>query len=616
LAPSQGHEIDEQGRVIRHGAYPELTLPALLIGYLLGAVIAVSIGYAALILGFSIEGSELAAILGWGILRGMLRRTSIIENNINQTIASAVNGASAGIMFSVPAVFILARSDPDRYGGVAEFSAPLMVLACITGGVLGLAFIIPLRKQMIDFNRLAYPGGIAVAAILRSPGAGLRKAVLLLGGAVVSGAVYLTLIATLGDDPTWPVGRALELPSFLNITFFLSMMTIGVGFLSGRGGMVFGYGGFICYFLLAPLLTQVSAPEVQEMLYPVAAAEARGEALGDQAKADLTEHVPEVLRLQLFRPCGIGMLIGAAIGGIIAAAPLIRSALKSMQDAARRAEHGTAIQPDEMPIKVLYVAIAAGAVALAVIALRSVPEMTIGRAVAMALLGTLWIWVAGVIVSECLGRTNWSPLSGMTLIAVTILILIVGALGDAAAVISSIMVGAAICVAIAQAGDMMLDLKAGYLVGASPKKQQIAQLLGTWLGPILVVALMFALEEAYEIGSKQLPAPQATALAAVIDGIIGGDVPVGRYAAGAGLGALLACSGLGGIGVMIALGFYMPFAIVLTYTIGCLTRIGVEHFKGRRFVEDVGIPIAAGLIVGEALVGVGNAFYQILSAGV
>ena len=135
-----------QSRPIRHGAYPELTLPAIAVGYLIGSLIAISIGYASLILGFSIEGSELAAILGFAVLRGMLRRNSIIENNINQSLASSVNAASAGMMFSVPALFILNYTD---------FNVWLMVLGCMTGGVLGIAFIIPLRKQMIDFERLA-----------------------------------------------------------------------------------------------------------------------------------------------------------------------------------------------------------------------------------------------------------------------------------------------------------------------------------------------------------------------------------------------------------------------------------------------------------------------------
>ncbi len=160
---------------VRRGPYPEITWPAVLVGYVVGSLIAVSIGYLSLKLGFSIEGSELAAILGFGVLRGAMRRRSIIENNINQTLASAVNGASGGMMFSIPALFIL---------GYTDFNKPLLVFACIAGGILGISFIIPLRKQMIDFDRLAYPGGIATAAILKAPGAGIRKAKLLLGAAV------------------------------------------------------------------------------------------------------------------------------------------------------------------------------------------------------------------------------------------------------------------------------------------------------------------------------------------------------------------------------------------------------------------------------------------------
>ena len=205
---------------IRTGPYPEITWPAILVGYVLGVLIALSIGYAALILGFSIEGSELAAILGFGVLRGLMRRTSIIENNINQTIASAVNGASAGMMFSVPAIFIL---------GYTDFNIPLMVIACIAGGILGVAFIIPLRKQMIDFNRLAYPGGIAVATILKSPGAGIRKAYYLAAGAAVSAAVHLVSQTTGVEN--WHLGDMLGMPDYMNGVWYISLLTIGAAFL-------------------------------------------------------------------------------------------------------------------------------------------------------------------------------------------------------------------------------------------------------------------------------------------------------------------------------------------------------------------------------------------------
>ena len=566
-------------------------------GYALGSIICISIGYASLILGFSIEGSELAAILGWGVLRGALRRTSIVENNINQTLASSVNGASAGMMFTVPALFILNR----QYPGVTEFSAALMILACISGGLIGLAFVIPLRKQMIDFNRLAYPGGIAVAAILKSPGAGLRKAAFLLGGALVSGVVHVMVLQLAGSED-FALGARMGWPAFLNLTFYLSLLTVGVGFLSGRGGLIFGLGGFLCYWLLSPLLIHFGAPDVQALAASAGAA------------------VPNAFRGALFRPLGIGILIGAAIGGIVAALPLIVSAIRSMQDAAKEkagAAGGTSTAgatSDELPIRLLYGMIAAGGLVLMAMAFLSVPSMTLGRAAAMAGLGTAWIWVAGVIVSECLGRTNWNPLSGMTLIAVTILMFIGSGMADTELIVSGIIVGAAICVAIAQAGDMMLDLKSGYLVGASPKKQQIAQMLATWLGPILVMGLIYILHGSYGLGSDRLPAPQATALAGVIEGILGGDVPAFRYAAGAGLGAILSFSGLGGIGVLIGLGFYMPFNIILTYTIGCGVRIWIDRVRGQDFSENIGIPVAAGLIVGEALVGVGTAMGKVFGA--
>jgi len=202
---------------IRRGSYPELTPTAVFVGYILGGLITISIGYACLILGFSIEGSELAAILGFGILRGVLGRSSIIENNINQTIASAVNGASAGMMFTVPALFILGQTD---------FNPALMVFSCIAGGVLGIAFIIPLRKQMIDYERLTYPGGVAVATILKSPGAGVHKAILLLGGIALSGVVHF--LSQLSGFENWNLGGLIGLPEYMNGVWYISLMTIGL----------------------------------------------------------------------------------------------------------------------------------------------------------------------------------------------------------------------------------------------------------------------------------------------------------------------------------------------------------------------------------------------------
>ena len=574
--------VSSSGKPIRYGPYPEITMPAIVVGYGLGILIALSIGYAALILGFSIEGSELAAILGFGILRGLMRRTSIIENNINQTIASAVNSASAGMMFSVPAIFIL---------GYTDFNIPLMVIACIAGGVLGIAFIIPLRKQMIDFNRLAYPGGIAVATILKSPGAGVHKALLLAGGAGISALVHLA--SQISGVENLALGDMLGMPDYMNGIWYISLLTIGAAYLAGKGGVFFVVGGYVCYWLLAPVLAASG-------LLPTAG-----------QLAEMGTSMPGYLRVSLFRPIGIGMLIGGALTGILLALPLVVSAIRSMQTAAKMK---TEASRDEMPIRLLYGAVVGAFIVLLITAILSTPEITVFRAAVMALLGTLWIWMAGVVLSECIGRTNWSPLSGMTLIGITILILVASGMSNEATIIASIIVGAAMCVAMSQATDLMLDLKTGYLVGAIPRKQQIAQFLGTWLGPLVIMALILILHRAYGLGSDRLPAPQGQALASMIDGILGGEVPAQKYLAGAGIGAILSASGIGGLGILVGLGFYLPFNIVLTYTIGTVLRVWTDWKPGRRFSEEVGVPVAAGLIVGEALIGVGVALYRIFGA--
>jgi len=571
---------------ITKGPYPELTLHAVIVGYFLGAIIAVSIGYAALKLGFSIEGSELAAILGFGILRGILRRRSIVENNVTQTVASAVNGASSGMMFSVPAIFILG------YG--YEFNPYVLTFGAIAGAFLGIAFIIPLRKQMIDFERFTYPSGVAVASILKSPGAGIQKAMLLVGAGVISALVYGITGGANFDFFGWineQVGSVI-LPGYLNGVWFLSLMTVGVGYIAGRGGVAFIIGGYVCYWIIAPLLDVTG-------MFPVL----NGVILSE----------PGAMRVSLFRPTGIGMLIGGAVIGVIFAFPLIKSAVGSMQSAAKTE---SALSKDEMPIKLLYIAIGASAILLGVMAYTSVEEVGLARGVLMALFGTLWIWMAGIILSEAIGRTNWSPLSGMTLVAVTILIVITqsfGGMDTGPAIVASITVGAAACVAMSQATDLMLDLKTGYLVGATPRMQQMGQFFGAWLGPILIIVLVFTLHEAYTLGSDALPAPQGEALASMVRGITGGDVPHEKYFAGAALGGLLTAL-QGGLGITVGLGFYLPFSIVLTYSVGTLLREITDRKKGKAWSEDTGIPIAAGFIVGEALTGVGDAIMMIMNA--
>ena len=282
-------------------------------GYGLGILIAVSIGYLSLILGFSIEGSELAAILGFGILRGLMRRNSIIENNINQTIASAVNGASAGMMFSVPALFIL---------GITDFNIPLLVLGCIAGGILGIAFIIPLRKQMIDFNRLAFPGRHRRGDHPQVAGGGDPQG-LAAGGRRPGGALVHFISLKTGVE-NCDLGVVLGLPEYMNGIWYLSLLTVGVAFLAGKGGFFFVVGGYVCYWFLAPIMSASG----------ILPTPPRWQASGTS--------IADYLRLTLFRPTGIGMLIGGALTGIVLALPLVVSAIRSMQRRGEVADRGLA----------------------------------------------------------------------------------------------------------------------------------------------------------------------------------------------------------------------------------------------------------------------------------
>jgi putative OPT family oligopeptide transporter len=446
---------------------------------------------------------------------------------------------------------------------------------------------------MIDFNRLAFPGGIAVAEVLKSPGAGMRKAMYLVVGALISGGLHA--VVNLSHFENWHLGAAVGAPDYLNITLYVSLLTVGAAFLAGKGGIYFVVGGYTCYWVLAPVLA------------------AQGLVPGPDQLAETGRSVPGYLRGEFFRPIGIGMIFGGAIAGIVWAVPLIVSAVRSMQDAAKTR---SALSTDEMPIKLLYAGVAGAFLLLVFIAVRSVEEMGIVRGLIMALFGTVWIWMAGVIVSECIGRTNWSPTSGMTLIAVTILIFIASSgsgLDKVSTIVAAVLVGAAMGAALSQAKDLMMDLKTGYLVGASPRKQQISQFLAVWLGPIVVLVVMFILHKAYGLGSERLPAPQGKALASMIQGILGGDIPLQKYLGGAGLGMLLSSTGIGGLGVLVGLGFYLPFNIVLTYTVGTGIRLVSDWKLGREFTNDVGIPMATGLMVGEALIGVGFALQQVMA---
>jgi len=569
--------------------YPELSLIGVALGTVQGIIMTASFVYIALKLGFGLGGSTVAAILGFVALRGVLRRKSIVENNINQTVASGINTASSGVVFTLPALMLLSVSDPT----LEDFPVGPLIFSAIAGSLMGIVLIIPLRKQMIEFERLKFPSGVAVATLLKSPGEGLAQGTILVGGAVL--AAGLTLLVNFGLMPEdLDVGELASLPPWVPFALYISAANFGAGLLSGKGGLPFAFGGVLAWWVISPIAVQMG------WIPPHVAMPA----------GDIPHWQAAEIYSQMLRPLGIGMLIGGALAGVASALPAVTGAMKSLSAAAKLArEQGSS--PDELSPTVLGVAAAAAMVMLFLSALFSSDEIGVGTAILVAIVGALWLALAGIIVAQATGATDISPLSGLALIAVTLMFFVTG--GN---VTAAILIGVAVCIATSQCADMMQDLKTGHLVGSRPREQQLAQLILCWIGPIIAIGVLFLLWNAPGDGTPGfgpqstacieqtqfcLSAPQAGALQGMIEALQSSDAAVDKYASGAVLGGALSIFPIGGIAVLVGLAMYLPFSITLAYGVGNVVAMGLEKAYGREFIGRKLVPFAAGLIVGEAL---------------
>lgn len=575
-------------------SYRELTPAAVILGIIQGVILNLAFVYAALKLGFSIGGSAVAAILGYALLRGVMRKGTAVENNINQTIASGINTAGTGIVFTIPALFMLsAKWQAEGRAGLDFQAAPLLV-GGIAGAILGVVLIIPLRKQMIEIDRLRFPTGVAVTTIIRSGSAGLGKAKLLGIGFVISAVWKLVLAMGWVDIPGIIEAEELNLslgfiPEYFAPALYLSLMNVAAGMLAGRGGLPFFAGGALAWWIISPMAVGLGWVAVEA-------------------------GVSGVIYGKMLRPLGIGCLIGGALMGVVVTFPAIKAAIQSLAKATKSAGAGVrGVGSDEMPFWVLLAGIGA-AVVLFFVAAMMTPGVGVGQAVISTVVGTIWLGLAGLIVAQATGMTDISPMSGMALISVTLMMVLLGGNIPAAMV-----VGVAVCVAIGQSADMMQDLKTGFMIGARPIKQQLAQFGITWIGAILALGAVYLLWTSGPGGQggfgegTPLPAPQAGALMGIIDAVQSGNIPVDKYVLGGIVGALLGAAPMAGLGVLIGLAMYLPFSITLGYGLGCFITMGVQKRKGTAFCEHKIVPLAAGLIVGEAIMGIGHAAFQVFS---
>ncbi|MFQ6618153.1 MAG: OPT/YSL family transporter, partial [Fidelibacterota bacterium] len=341
-------------REVFKSEYREVTPEAILLGILFGAFMTASFTYAGMVLGFTLGGSTVAAILGWGVLRAILKKGTIVENNINQTVASGINIAHSGIIFTVPVLYL--RN--------IDFNPFLMLLGTIAGAVLGVAFIIPIRKQMIDLERLRFPTGTAVATILKSPGSGVKKSLYLVYGLAFGGTLYfITQFPLLGLPRIIPetidLGRLIGLPPYVANVWAISVFALGAGYITGRVGLVVLAGGVLSYWIITPVAVNLGwIPSGAEAI--------------------------EIAHNNMTRPLGIGMLIGGALTGIIVSSGSIKTALSSL-----RKMEISGKSPEERPLKFLYSSAIIAFIILFIAAYFTAP-IGILKALLIALVGTAW----------------------------------------------------------------------------------------------------------------------------------------------------------------------------------------------------------------------------------
>ncbi|MGC6510003.1 MAG: OPT family oligopeptide transporter [Myxococcota bacterium] len=593
--------------------YRELTAAAVVLGIIQGIVLNIAFVYAALQLGFSIGGSTVAAITGYALLRGVMRKGTIIENNINQTIASGINTAGTGIVFTLPALFMLDAKMRAEGGQGIDFSVWPLILGGIAGSILGVVLIIPLRKQMIELDRLQFPSGVAVATILKTGSSGMEKFRLLLIGVAVAALWKLVMVLGLLDVPGILMHEELNIslgfiPDQFSPVLYLSLMNVAAGLLASRGGLPFFVGGVLAWWIIAPLGVSFGwVPDVTEF-----------NALASFKAGSISEGTPVFGYLYgvMIRPLGIGTLIGGALMGVVVSFPAIKSAIQSLANAAKTAKvGGSSVGGDELSLNVVIGGLIA-AVCIFFVASIMTEGVSIEQAVVSSVVGTVWLGLAGLIVAQATGMTDISPMSGMALISVTLMMFLLN--NNVAA---AMVVGIAVCVAIGQGADMMQDLKTGFLIGGRPIKQQLIQFAVTWIGALVAIGAIYLLWARGPDGmggfgeGTNLPAPQAGVLMGIIDGVLNGNIPVDKYALGGVVGILLGAAPMGGLGVLVGLAMYLPFSITLGYGIGCLISMFLVNRKGADFYQNKLVPLAAGLIVGEALMGVGYTIFELLKAG-
>ena len=574
---------------------PEFTVTSVILGAIIAIIFGAANAYLGLRVGMTVSASIPAAVISMGILRMILKGESILENNIVQTIGSAGESLAAGAIFTLPAMFIWMKE-----WGIGSPSLIEIALIALCGGLLGVFFMIPLRKALIvkEHGVLPYPEGTACAEVLLAGEEGGSKASVVFAGLGIS-AVYKFIADGLKVFPSeieWAV------PGYTNCAIGIDVLPalVGVGYICGYkiSGYMFS-GALVGWFVLIPMISLFGGDVV---LYP---------ATDPISSLDYWGIWDSYIRY-----IGAGAVAFGGILSLIKSLPLIVDTFrKAMKDYSIKGESSTLRTDNDMSMKVVL--LGSLAVIISIWLIPTIPVNLLG-AVLIAVFGFFFATVSSRLVG-LVGSSN-NPVSGMAIATLLISTLALKASGlvGREGMLGSIAIGSIICIIAAIAGDASQDLKTGYIVGATPKKQQMGELVGVLISAITIGAVLYLLDTAWGFGSKDIPAPQATLMKLVVEGVMDGNLPWPLIFAGASIG--LAVEVLGIPILPFAVGLYLPIHLSAGIMVGGLVRLFTENRKKSSEAEkkaqvDRGILYTSGLIAGEGLVGVLLAIFALINVG-
>ncbi|WP_206459064.1 OPT family oligopeptide transporter [Anaerovorax sp. IOR16] len=571
---------------------PEFTFTSIFLGILLAVVFGAANAYLGLRVGMTVSASIPAAVISMGIIRLILKKDSILENNLVQTIGSAGESVAAGAIFTLPAIFL--------WAGEGIVNTPTLIeifLISLVGGLLGVLFMIPLRKALIveEHGVLPYPEGTACAEVLLAGEEGGSKASTVFAGLGVA-AGYKFVADGLG---VFPSSVETEIAGYKGSMFGMDILPalLGVGYICGP--KISGYmlsGGILGWFVLMPLIVLFGGDAV---IFP--------------GNDPISGFGPWDLWGTYVRYIGAGAVAAGGILSLIKSLPLIvRTFSQAMKGFSKTGSDSGLRTQQDLPVPVILVVIAIIAV---VIWLLPVFPVTLLGAIIIIVFGFFFATVSSRMVG-LVGSSN-NPVSGMaiaTLLIATVLLKATGSTG-AEGMIGAISIGSIICIIAAIAGDTSQDLKTGFLLGATPKKQQIGEVIGVFVSALTIGGVLYLLNEAWGYGSKQIPAPQASMMKMVVEGVMNAELPWTLIFAGVGIAILIEVLGIPVL--PFAVGLYLPLGLSTSIMVGGLVRLYIDKKKNisetdRKDSTDRGILYTSGLIAGEGLVGVLLAIFAVI----